>query len=139
MAHLWSNKKTAVCHSSERRLSPFTVLYLFVYLPLNELMRALQTTLIQFDHNCPQYSIIDVATTETSLCYVLVPALLRHFHIHLFTKLEHKREHNITTACRSMWYDNINVYEPVDRVWPQSCCFCFLFFVFAFNTLWYLC
>lgn len=67
MAHLWSNKKTAVCHSSERRLSPFIVLYLFVYLSLNELMRALQTTLIQFDHNCPQYSIIDVATTETSL------------------------------------------------------------------------
>ena len=37
-------------------------------------MRALQATLIQFDHNCPQYSVIDVATTKTSSCdVVLVP------------------------------------------------------------------
>lgn len=29
-------------------------------------MRALQATFIQFDHNCPQYSVIDVATAKTS-------------------------------------------------------------------------
>lgn len=37
-------------------------------------MRALQGALIQFDHNCPQYSVIDVATTKTKSRDVLVPA-----------------------------------------------------------------
>lgn len=64
MTHLCSNKTTAVCHSFERVFS-FLLFFacLFICL-LDELMRALQARLIQFDHNCPRYSVIDVATTK---------------------------------------------------------------------------
>lgn len=98
MAHLCSNKTAEVCHSS-KRVSSFIVLCLFVYLLLDELMRALQATLIQFDHNCPQYSVIDVATTKTSSCDVLVPALQQQQRTHTHTRVSahHHQCHLVTT------------------------------------------
>jgi len=51
------------------------VLYVFDYLSFNELKRALQATLTQFDQYWPQYSLIDVATKKKSCPDMLVPAL----------------------------------------------------------------
>lgn len=74
--------------------SPFSCLFIR---RLDELMRALQAKLVQFDHNCPRYSATDVATTNTSSSRDAPVPATKQQHTH------HRRDEPLARVTVSCW------------------------------------